>query len=51
MTKEEKVKFIVQAVLDIEGHKMNKKEIEYVESLSDKLLDRDVAWFEYLYDK
>ena len=51
MNREEMVKFIVQAVFDIEDHKMDEEEIEKVRSLSDRKLLRDVAWFEYLYEK
>ena len=48
MTRDEKISFIIQAVIDVEGVRL---EPEYFEGMSDEAIDDEVEWMDYLLDK
>lgn len=48
MSREEKVKFLVEAIYYVEGVKVAP---EYFAAMSDEQLDEEVEWYDYLMDK
>lgn len=48
MSREEKVKFIVAAIYEVEGVKVLPT---YFTAMSDEQLDEEVEWYEYLLTK
>lgn len=48
MTRDEKIHFIIQAVMDIEGVRL---EPSYFYDMSDAQIDDEVEWMDYLLDK
>lgn len=47
-TRGQKIQFILESIMEFEGAEANQ---EYYESLSDVELDKQVAWYEYLWTK
>jgi len=48
MTREEKVKFLVEAIEEVEGVKVSP---EHFAEYSDEQLEEEVEWFDYLLTK
>jgi hypothetical protein len=48
MTREEKITFLIWAVEEIEGVKL---EPDYFNDYTDESLDKEVEWLDYLLDK
>jgi hypothetical protein len=48
MTRDENIHFIIQAVMDIEGVRVDP---EYFKDWSDKKVEEEVSWMDYLLDK
>lgn len=48
MTRDEKIHFIIQAVIDVEGVRL---EPEYFKYMSDEKIQDEVEWMDYLLSK
>lgn len=48
MTRAEKIQFCVDSVYELEGERVPH---EYFEKLNDEELDKEVEWFDYLWEK